>query len=46
LTIFFAPQQDAKDVARVAALMASSPPKVNMLEGIVPPVGMPFVGRG
>ncbi len=34
------------DLARVALLMAALPPEVNMLEGVVLPVSMPFVGRG
>jgi NAD(P)-dependent dehydrogenase (short-subunit alcohol dehydrogenase family) len=34
------------DLARVAVTIAALPPEVNMLESIVLPVSMPFVGRG
>ena len=34
------------DLARVAVTIAALPPEVNMLETIVLPVSMPFVGRG
>jgi NAD(P)-dependent dehydrogenase (short-subunit alcohol dehydrogenase family) len=34
------------DLARVAVMIAALPPEVNMLESIVLPVSMPFVGRG
>ena len=34
------------DVARVAVTIATLPPEVNLLESIVLPVSMPFVGRG
>jgi NAD(P)-dependent dehydrogenase (short-subunit alcohol dehydrogenase family) len=34
------------DIARAAVMMAALPPDVNMLETIVLPVGMPFLGRG
>jgi NAD(P)-dependent dehydrogenase (short-subunit alcohol dehydrogenase family) len=34
------------DVARVAVVMASLPPDVNLLEGVMLPVSMPFLGRG
>ncbi|CAB1078682.1 short-chain dehydrogenase [Alkalispirochaeta odontotermitis] len=34
------------DLARVAVTIATLPPEVNMLESIVLPVSMPFVGRG
>lgn len=34
------------DLARVAVTVAALPPEVNMLESIVLPVSMPFVGRG
>ncbi len=33
-------------LARVAIMMAALPPEVNMLEGIILPVSMPFLGRG
>ena len=33
-------------LARVAVTIAALPPKINMLESIVLPVSMPFVGRG
>lgn len=35
-----------KDLARVVVTMASLPQDVNFLEGIILPVGMPFLGRG
>jgi len=34
------------DLARIAVTIAALPPEVNMLETIVLPVSMPFVGRG
>ncbi|CAB1060460.1 Oxidoreductase, short-chain dehydrogenase/reductase family [Olavius sp. associated proteobacterium Delta 1] len=34
------------DLARVAVTIATLPPDVNLLESIVLPVSMPFVGRG
>jgi NAD(P)-dependent dehydrogenase (short-subunit alcohol dehydrogenase family) len=34
------------DLARVAVTIAALPPDVNLLESIVLPVSMPFVGRG
>lgn len=37
---------DPKDVARLALLMASLPDDVNLYEGTMLPVGMPFLGRG
>jgi NAD(P)-dependent dehydrogenase (short-subunit alcohol dehydrogenase family) len=36
----------AEDLARVAVTIAALPSEVNMLETIVLPVSMPFVGRG
>ena len=36
----------AEDLARVAVVMASLPPEVNLLEAITLPVSMPFIGRG
>ncbi len=33
-------------LARVAVMMAALPPEVNMLESILLPVSMPFLGRG
>ncbi len=36
----------AQDLAKVAVTIAALPPEVNMLESIVLPVSMPFVGRG
>ncbi|MBW1961810.1 MAG: SDR family oxidoreductase [Deltaproteobacteria bacterium] len=36
----------ADDLARVALAMATLPPDVSMLEGIVLPMKMPFLGRG
>jgi hypothetical protein len=35
-----------QDVARVVLLMASLPATVNLLESIMLPVSMPFLGRG
>ncbi len=35
-----------EDVARIVVMMATLPPEVNMLEGVVLPLSMPFVGRG
>jgi len=34
------------DLARVALTIATLPPEVNLLESVVLPVSMPFVGRG
>jgi len=34
------------DLARVAVTIASLPPEINLLESLVLPVSMPFVGRG
>lgn len=34
------------DLARVVVMMAALPPDVNMLESIMLPVSMPFLGRG
>jgi NAD(P)-dependent dehydrogenase (short-subunit alcohol dehydrogenase family) len=34
------------DIARIVVLMASLPPAVNLLESLVLPVPMPFLGRG
>ena len=34
------------DLARIAVTIAALPAEVNMLETIVLPVSMPFVGRG
>ncbi len=34
------------DLARVVVAMAALPPDVNLLEGIILPVTMPFLGRG
>ena len=36
----------AEDVARVVALTASLPASVNLLESVILPVSMPFLGRG
>ncbi|QEX18817.1 oxidoreductase [Hypericibacter terrae] len=36
----------AEDVARVAVLIASLPPDVNLYESVILPVTMPFLGRG
>jgi NAD(P)-dependent dehydrogenase (short-subunit alcohol dehydrogenase family) len=36
----------ADELARVAVIMATLPADVNMLEAIVLPLTMPFVGRG
>jgi NAD(P)-dependent dehydrogenase (short-subunit alcohol dehydrogenase family) len=33
-------------VARIAVMMAALPPDMNMLEGLVLPLTMPFLGRG
>lgn len=35
-----------EDLARVAVVMAALPPEVNVLESVVLPVSMPFLGRG
>ena len=35
-----------EDIARILVLMATLPPELNLLEGVVLPVSMPFVGRG
>jgi NAD(P)-dependent dehydrogenase (short-subunit alcohol dehydrogenase family) len=37
---------EALDVARAATLMASLPDDTNLLEGVVLPLGQPFLGRG
>ncbi len=37
---------DPADLARSVVLMATLPPEINMLEGTILPVSMPFVGRG
>lgn len=34
------------DIARIVVMMAALPPELNLLEGVVLPVSMPFVGRG
>jgi NAD(P)-dependent dehydrogenase (short-subunit alcohol dehydrogenase family) len=34
------------DVARIVVMMAALPPELNLLEGVVLPLSMPFVGRG
>jgi hypothetical protein len=34
------------DLAKIAVTIATLPPEVNLLESIVLPVSMPFVGRG
>jgi NAD(P)-dependent dehydrogenase (short-subunit alcohol dehydrogenase family) len=36
----------ASEVARVAVVMAALPPDINLLEGLLLPVAMPFLGRG
>lgn len=36
----------AEDLTRVIVLMATLPPEVNMLEALVLPLAMPFLGRG
>lgn len=36
----------ARDVARVAVLMASLPDEINLFEAIVHPIRMPWIGRG
>ena len=36
----------AEDIARTALLMVTLPPQANMLEAIVLPVGMKYIGRG
>ena len=33
------------DIARIVVTMATLPPKLNLLEGVILPVSMPFVGR-
>jgi NAD(P)-dependent dehydrogenase (short-subunit alcohol dehydrogenase family) len=40
------PMMEADELAQVAILMASLPPHVNMLEAIVLPVDMLYIGRG
>jgi len=37
---------DPRDIARIAVLMASLPDEHNLLEALVLPLGMPFLGRG
>ncbi len=37
---------DPSDIARVAMLMATLPPDVNMVESTLLPLSMPFLGRG
>jgi NAD(P)-dependent dehydrogenase (short-subunit alcohol dehydrogenase family) len=37
---------EADELARIALLMASLPPGMNMLEAVALPVAMPFLGRG
>ena len=39
-------RMEAEDLAQVAVLMAKLPPEVNMLETLVLPRTMPFLGRG
>jgi NAD(P)-dependent dehydrogenase (short-subunit alcohol dehydrogenase family) len=39
-------RMEAEDLAQVAVLMATLPPEVNMLEALVLPRTMPFLGRG
>jgi NAD(P)-dependent dehydrogenase (short-subunit alcohol dehydrogenase family) len=39
-------RMEAEDLAQVAVLMAKLPPEVNMLESLVLPRTMPFLGRG
>ncbi len=34
------------DIARIVVMMATLPPELNLLEGVVLPLSMPFVGRG
>ena len=34
------------DIARIVVMMAALPPELNLLEGVVLPLSMPFVGRG
>ena len=34
------------DIARIVVMMATLPPELNLLEGVILPVSMPFVGRG
>ncbi|NLG48953.1 MAG: SDR family oxidoreductase [Chloroflexi bacterium] len=40
------PMMSTEDIARVALLMATLPPEVNMLESIVLPVTQKYLGRG
>ena len=40
------PTMSADDIAQAAVVMASLPPNVNMLEAIVLPIGLPYLGRG
>ncbi len=40
------PMIAAEDIARTALLMVTLPPEANMLEAIVLPVGMKYIGRG
>ena len=39
-------RMEAEDLAQVVVLMATLPPEVNMLEALVLPRTMPFLGRG
>ena len=39
-------RMEAEDLAQVAVLMAKLPHEVNMLEALVLPRTMPFLGRG
>jgi NAD(P)-dependent dehydrogenase (short-subunit alcohol dehydrogenase family) len=36
----------AVEVARIVVMMATLPDEMNLLEGLVLPIGMPFLGRG
>ena len=40
------PMMSTEDIGRVALLMATLPPEVNMLESIVLPVTQKYLGRG
>ena len=34
------------DIARIVVMMATLPPELNLLEGVILPLSMPFLGRG
>lgn len=40
------PRMDPREIARVVTLIAALPADTTMLEGVILPVGQPFLGRG